>query len=137
MPRSPDEIDDLILEALLQDDVQPVDDQEGQSMAAMLTDVFRGRHRRLAIGGAVVNLALFVFALFCGLEVLRADELRSLLLWGFAMLLAFGAVTAIKVWYWLEMNRLALTREIKRLQLRVSWIAQHFKEKGGEGRLGR
>ena len=132
MPRSSDEIDDLILEALVQDDVEPVDDHEGQSMAQMLTGVFRGRHRRLAIGGAAVNLALFVFALFCGFKVLRAEEMRPLLLWGFAMLLAFGAVTAIKIWYWLEMNRLALTREIKRLQLRVSWIARHFKDNGGE-----
>jgi hypothetical protein len=132
MPRSPDDIDNLILEALLQEDVQPLDDQEGQSMAEMLTGVFRGRHRLLAIGGAVVNLALFVFALFCGVKVLGAEELRPLVLWGFAMLLAFGAITAIKIWYWLEMNRLALTREIKRLQLRVSWIARHFKNSGGD-----
>ena len=53
-------------------------------------------------------------------------------LWGAAMLLCFGAVTAIKIWYWLEMNRLAITREVKRLELHVVQIAQKLEERGAE-----
>ena len=55
-----------------------------------------------------------------------------MLLWAVAMLLCFGAVTAINIWYWLEMNRLAITREVKRLELQVVQIAQKLDELGAE-----
>ncbi len=47
-----------------------------------------------------------------------------MLLWAAAMFLCLGAVTSIKIWYWLEMNRLAVTREVKRLELQVVQIAR-------------
>jgi hypothetical protein len=46
--------------------------------------------------------------------------------WGAAMVLCLGAVTTIKMWYWLEMNRLALTREMKRLELTVALLAERL-----------
>jgi uncharacterized membrane protein YciS (DUF1049 family) len=48
------------------------------------------------------------------------------------MLLCFGAVTAIKIWYWLKMNRLAITREVKRLELQVAQIARKLAGSQGE-----
>jgi hypothetical protein len=56
--------------------------------------------------------------------------------WGAAMLLCFGVITAIKIWYWLEMNRLALTRELKRVELRVAQLAQKLSEHGGDHGTG-
>ena len=101
-------------------------------MAELLTETFRGRHRRLAIGGAIVNLVLFSAGCVSGVRFIRADDQRTMLLWGAAMLLCFGAVTAIKIWYWLEMNRLALTREVKRVELQVVQIALKLGERPAE-----
>jgi hypothetical protein len=42
-----------------------------------------------------------------------------MVLYGGVSALCFGVVMAVKVWYWLEMTRLALTREIKRVELQV------------------
>jgi hypothetical protein len=61
----------------------------------------------------------------------RADDARATALWGIAMLLAFGALMAIKVWYWLEMHRLALMRDLKRVELRVAQIADRL-ERGAD-----
>jgi hypothetical protein len=128
MSRSNDELDDLIREALGQPDGELLLGDADPSMAERLTEVFRGRHRFLAVGGGIANLVLFVLAVFSGVQLLRATDERAMLLWGAAMLLCFVAVTAIKIWYWLEMNRLALTREIKRLELRVAQIARRLEE---------
>ena len=132
MSRSNSEIDDLIREALGDADSDAFDDLGTQSMVALLAETFRGRHRRWAIGGAVVNLALFSAAIVSGVRFIRADDQRTMLLWAAAMLLCFGAVTAIKIWYWLEMNRLAITREVKRLELQVVQIAQKLEGGGAE-----
>ena len=48
------------------------------------------------------------------------------------MLLCFGAVSGIKIWYWLEMNRLAITREVKRLELQMAQIARKLARSQGE-----
>ena len=87
----------------------------------------------MGAGGAVANLALFGAAIVSGVRFIRADDERTMLLWAAAMLLCFGAVTAIKIWYWLEMNRLAVTREVKRLELQVAQIARRLEEGGAEG----
>jgi hypothetical protein len=123
MANPDNELDDIIREALEAPDPDLLDVDADPTMAEKLADVFRGRHRRLAIGGGVVNLVLFAAAIFSGLRLLQATEERAMILWGAAMLLSFGAVTAIKIWYWLEMGRLALTREIKRVELRVAQLA--------------
>lgn len=119
MSRSNDELDKLIREALETSDQEVLDQLEDPSMAELLVETFRGRHRRLAMGGVVVNLVVFAGAIWCGVRFLRAGAEREMLLWGAGMFLCLGLVTAIKIWYWLEMNRLALTREIKRVELQV------------------
>lgn len=123
MTRSHEDTDDLIREVLEEADEGLVDGSETPSAVELLTGTFRGRNRRLAIGGVVANLALFVAAIFSGVRFLRADDAQGTAHWGIAMLLAFGLLIAVKIWYWLEMNRLALTRDIKRAELRVARIA--------------
>jgi hypothetical protein len=127
MSRSNDELDKLIREALETSDQEVLDQLEDPSMAELLVETFRGRHRRLAMGGVVVNLVVFAGAIWCGVRFLRAGAEREMLLWGAGMLLSFGLVTAIKIWYWLEMNRLALTREIKRVELQVVQLGRRLR----------
>ena len=50
-----------------------------------------------------------------GKSTTQREEVRVMLLWGGTAALCFGLVIAIKIWYWLEMSRLAVTRKVKRL----------------------
>lgn len=122
MPQREDDTDDLVRQ-VLEEAEEASNGGEAQSAPELLTQVFRGRNRRLAIGGALVNSVLFVACVWSGVRYLRADDARETALWGIAMLLGFGLLIAIKIWYWLEMNRLALARDIKRVELRVARIA--------------
>lgn len=126
----------MIREALGEGEGGFLDDSEARSAAELLTETFRGRNRRLAIGGAVVNLVLFVAAIVSGVRFLDAGDARGTALWGIAMLFCFGMLIAVKVWYWLEMNRLALAREIKRVELRVARIADALEDDRTKSRRG-
>jgi hypothetical protein len=56
-----------------------------------------------------------------------------MILWGAATAFCIGIVTTIKIWFWLEMARHSILREIKRLQLKVVRLARNGPE--GLGRL--
>jgi hypothetical protein len=132
MSRSTDEFDDLIREVLDDSDGEVFDELQARSTAELLTETFRGRHRWLAIGAVVVNLVLFGAAVLSGIRFVGADDLRSMALWGVAMMLCFATVTTIKIWYWLEMNRLAITREVKRVELRLVQMAKRLSDEAGK-----
>lgn len=129
MPRSNDDTDSRIREALEQAGARPFDRDDAPSSTNLLIGVFRSRGRRLAIGGAVLTLVLLIAAILSGVRFQAASDIGVRLYWGLAMLLCVGLVIAVKIWYWLEMSRLALTRELKRLELRVAGIADRLDER--------
>jgi hypothetical protein len=125
-------LDDLIREALAEDEAHALDAFEDPSAVEMLTEVFRGRNRLFAVLGVVINLVLFVIGVGAALAFANAQDLRAMGLYGGTAALCFGTVLAIKVWYWLEMMRLALTREMKRVELQVAHLDRRMR--GQEGR---
>ena len=125
-------LDDLIREALSSDEAEALDAFDDPSALEMLTEVFRGRNRLFAALGVVVNLVLFVVCVGAAVAFANAQDLRAMAFYGGTSALCFGAVLAIKVWYWLEMMRLALTREIKRVELQLAQMDRRMR--GQEGR---
>jgi hypothetical protein len=123
MPQPDNDTDRIVRQALEQEEAEALRGLEDPSMAELLIATFRGRHRRLAVWGVVLNLLLFAAAVFSSIRFLGTDDVPQMLRWGAATLLCFGLVLAVKVWYWLEMVRLAITRDLKRLELRVSRLA--------------
>ena len=123
--RGPDEV---IREALARDEAEGLESPGDPSMLALLTETFRGRSRLLAVGGVVANVAFLGVAVFALSRFLVTEDVREMLVWGGAGLLAVLLILAVKIWYWLEMVRLALTRDLKRLELRVSRLAERLDE---------
>jgi hypothetical protein len=132
MAESDDDTDRIIHEALTQEETDRLREMDDPTLSELLVQTFRGRHRRVAIAGAVLNLLLFVAALLFAVAGLRAGDVRSTVLWGLASFLCFEWVVAIKIWYWLEMNRLSITRDIKRLELQVARLAGRIDGRGVE-----
>lgn len=119
MPRPDDNTDRLIREALEQEDAQAFGDVEDPTVTTLLMATFRGTHRRFAVLGVVLNLLLFVGGVAGAVQLFRADDVLSVARWGAVTMLCIGLLVAVKIWYWLEMLRLAITRELKRLELRM------------------
>ncbi len=124
-------LDDLIREALAAEDAEALEGFEDQSAVELLSEVFRGRHRRFAALGVVVNLVLFVIGVGAAVAFANAQELRTMVLCAGTSALSFGVLLAVKIWYWLEMTRLALTREIKRVELQIAQMSR--RTRGPEG----
>ena len=47
--------------------------------------------------------------------------------WGAASALAFAGVPFIKLWFWLELEKNAVVREVKRLEVQVASLAAQLR----------
>jgi len=83
------------------------------------TGLFRGKMRCwsvLVIVETVVVLVLIVLAIG---EFFHAEDTKSQIFYATGILLLGMVMLLLKLWGWMQMNRYALQREIKRLELRI------------------
>jgi uncharacterized SAM-binding protein YcdF (DUF218 family) len=93
-----------------------------QGLFEMIGDSFRGRQRWMSL------LVFFYILLFTVAWVASAimffstdkGDTRGLILWAAAFVVSGNIVMMCKLWYWNMMNRNALAREIKRLEVRIA-----------------
>lgn len=121
------DIDSLIREALGEEDREFLGSLEEPRLSEQVTSLFRGRWRYLNALGMAGGLLLFVLAVFCATKFLRTDDVPQMLRWGAGMFLCWFGVAYVKLWAWLELERHAVTREIKRLELQVAYLAASMK----------
>jgi hypothetical protein len=122
-------LDDLIRDALAAEDAEALEGLEDQSAFELLIEVFRGRHRLFAALGVVVNISLFATGVGAAVAFVNAQDVRTMLLYAGATALSFAVVLAVKVWYWLEMTRLAVTRELKRVELQIVQLNRRTRDR--------
>jgi len=114
------ELDKNIREALRNEDADLLENFGGEaSMFELVLDTFRGRHRWLAMLTCFWSLVFFVLAIISGVQFFQSPDSRTTMLWAIAFLFCMSAVSMLKIWFWMEINKNAIMREIKRLELRV------------------
>lgn len=120
-------IDALIREALSEEDRAHFDVEE-PTLPEQVFSLFRGRWRWMNALVVVCMLALFVAAVVTGIRFFEADDAATMLRWGAVAWLCWFAVGFLKLWTWMEMERFAIVREIKRLELRVANLSARLRE---------
>ena len=58
---------------------------------------------------------------------MHASNLEDMLRWGAGSALAFAGLALVKVWFWMEMQKNAIMREVKRLELQVASLAAQLR----------
>ena len=123
------ELDKKIREALSKEDAEFYKDfGDEPSMFEMAMETFRGKYRWMVIVAVFWTLVFIVVFILAAIRFLNADSTRDMLMWGAACVVCWFAIFMMKVWYWMELNKNALTREIKRLELQIARLAARIKE---------
>lgn len=113
-------LDREIREALLAgepDEIRELGEEQG--VFEMMGDVFRGRRRWLTILAYIYTLVFMVVGVYGVFQLIEIVDLQGLAIWGFVVFFSFQAVAMLKMWFWMEMERNTLSREILRLELRI------------------
>ena len=84
---------------------------------------FEGELRWFNVAGWIAGVVLFVVAAGSAWRFVQAQELGDMLRWGAASALAFAGIALIKIWFWMELQKNAIVREVKRLEVQVASLA--------------
>ncbi len=123
------EPDDKIREALRSEDAEMFDDFGSEpSVFEMMTETFRGKNRRIMMLTAFWTLVFLVFGVFAAIEFFDAEATREMLMWAVAVIFCISGVSMLKIMWWMDVNRNAVTREIKRLEMQIARLAARLKD---------
>ena len=123
------ELNKKIKEALREEDAEIFEEFGSEpSIFEMLMDTFRGRHRWLVFLTMFWTIVFLVLGVLSVIRFFRAEELRDLLMWAAASAFLLSGVSMMKVWFWMELNKNAITREIKRLELQIARLAGRIQD---------
>jgi hypothetical protein len=117
-------LDRAIREALSKEDAEFLAGFEDQSTPiGEVLDTFRGRRALMNALAAVITFALFGAFLYFVWQMLSASDVREVVLWSVAVIFALLSVAMLKMYFFMEMNKNVLLREVKRLELQVARLA--------------
>ena len=117
-------IDAKIKRALEATDVDLADEFDGdQSMMEMVFDVFRGTQKWLTFLAIFWGLVFMAASVFGIIQLVKTQEPREHILWALGVVFCVAGVSMMKIWFWMQMNRNSILREIKRVELQVARLA--------------
>ncbi|MDY7395471.1 DUF6768 family protein [Aureibaculum sp. 2210JD6-5] len=123
MKNNNEEIDQIIKESLTKEEAQFYDELDEQNLLQMFGGLFKTKHSWLIILMNVVNLVVFGIFIYCIVQFLNTEETNGLIKWAAAGVLCWSTLAMIKLFVWMQMDKNALLREIKRLELQIAALA--------------
>jgi uncharacterized membrane protein YciS (DUF1049 family) len=121
------DIDEKIREALQQEDSELLEHYRNeQTIPQMVIDVFRTRHRWLAMWVFTAGTVLFLLEFVVAYQFFHAESTRAMIAWATGFVVCAIVIAMTKVWFWLELNKNSLAREIKRLELELANLSRRL-----------
>jgi hypothetical protein len=119
------DIDEKILEALNNEDKEVMDSfGEEPGLFELIAESFRGKMKAVVIPVFVFMLAFAAILVYSAIHFFSVETIGTKLHWlaiGLTALIVFGL---LRLWYWMELNRLSIIREVKRLELQISLLSK-------------
>lgn len=128
MKNNMEDIDKLIKDTLTQEEAKFYDGLEEQGLFGMIGGLFKGKIKWLLIVMNIVNLIVVGLFVYCTIQFFNTENTNELIKWatGGFMCLIFAGM--IKLFVWLQMDKNAIMRELKRLELQVSSLSGKLHE---------
>jgi hypothetical protein len=122
-----DNLDKQIRDALSPTDRALIGEPEdGLRADQLMLATFRTRNRFLTTLAFIYTFAFLGLSIWCAVRFFNATETKHLLAWGFGFSACMLAVAMLKMWFWMEMQRIAVTREVKRVELLTAKLLERL-----------
>ena len=126
------DLDAKIRDALKAEDADLFGDEPG--LPAMVAESFRSKNRWLVW---VVWVSIFIFTAIAAWTAYRfftAETIDAKLEWGLIVALAMLSVVMLEQWYWMELQKNTVVREVKRVELQIARLAGRLDRIGAPDR---
>lgn len=128
MKKNIEDIDELIKETLTQEEVKFYNELEEQNVFEMVGGLFQGKNKWIMILMNLMTLIFFGLFVYCTVQFFNVTETNELIKWGIGGLIFLFGVSMLKIFAWMQMDKNAILRELKRLELQVSSLSGKISE---------
>jgi hypothetical protein len=118
------DLDKAIRKALSAEDAAFLDKLDRETPIDEMLHTFTGRWAYLNVFAALITFAAFGAAIYCVWNAFQTLDVRETVLWSVGASVAMLAVAMLKIWFWMEMHKNQVLRELKRLELQVARLRQ-------------
>lgn len=120
MKNQNEEIDEMIKTVLSKEEAEFYDNLHEQNLLEMVGGLFKGKLRWVHIMNMVITSVFVATAVYCLINFMRVESTNELIRWGVGLIACMMTTSMLKLWNWNQMDKNALLREIKRLQLLIA-----------------
>jgi heme/copper-type cytochrome/quinol oxidase subunit 4 len=118
-------IDDRILETLDAEGKETMEQYAKElGLFGLIAESFRGKFKHVVVAAFVFILIFAVILVYSAIYFFSVEDLSSKMNWLAIGLTALIVIGLLRLWYFMELNRLSITRELKRLELLLSLFAK-------------
>jgi hypothetical protein len=117
-------LDQAIRQALSAEDAEFLARLEKEApLHEQVLGTFTGQWAALNICAAIITFAMFGAFLYCVWQFFQSGDVRDMIFWSAGALASALFVAMLKIWFWMEMHKNAVLREVKRLELQIARLA--------------
>jgi hypothetical protein len=118
-------IDDKIMEALDPEEKEIMDSYGKElGLFGLIAESFRGKLKTAVVAVFFFILIFAVILVYSAINFFSIEDIAIKLNWLAIGLTALIVIGLLRLWYFIELNRLSVIREVKRLELQVSLLAK-------------
>ncbi|WCO03012.1 DUF6768 family protein [Psychroserpens ponticola] len=128
MKTNKEDIDQLIKDTLTQEEAKFYDKLEEQDVLGMIGGLFTGKNRWINILMNIMTIIFFGLFIYSVVNFFDTTETKELIKWGIGSLVFLIGVSMLKIFAWMQMDKNAILREMKRLELQVSSLSGKISE---------
>ncbi|WP_339724304.1 DUF6768 family protein [uncultured Paraglaciecola sp.] len=121
-------INQKILDALKDDKAAHEFSEEQANALQLIGQSFKGTFRLTFYVVLTIQLVFAGLAIYCAYHLVNEMDIALKLNWLAGTLSAVVAFAIARLWFFMELNRLSVIREIKRVELQVSLLAETYQK---------
>lgn len=120
-------LDEHIRNALSPDDATMIGDpDDGLRIDQLMLSTLKTRNWFITGVAFVYTFVFLGLAIWCAVRFFGTDVTKEQLAWGFGFTVCTLGVSMLKMWFWMEMQRIAITREVKKVELLTARMLQEL-----------
>ena len=123
MNKEIEKIDEIIKEALTQEEAKFYDELEEQNLYQMLGGIFKGKLGWLVVIMNIVIVIFFGLFVYCIIQFFETNNTNELIKWGLGSIVFLIGISMLKIFAWMQMDKNSIIRELKRLEFQVSILS--------------
>lgn len=124
MKTNMEDIDQLIKDTLTKEEAKFYDELDEQNVLGMIGGLFKGKNAWLNIVMNLITLIFFGVFVYCTVQFINTDVTNELIQWSVLGIFCMMVIGMLKMFAWMQMDKNALLREMKRLELQISSLSR-------------